>query len=104
MASTDAIRDLEPDSINEFAVVGEFGFKRVEGPFRVDKDGTVWVVFVPVEEADWTVRSLSDDEGNGAVLVADGEIVGGGILVDAVEPEGEDEIHVIIDQYARGDP
>lgn len=90
------------DSINEFVVAGEFGFQRVPGPFEVEKDGTVWGVVVP-KDAHPTVRHLDDQEGEAAVLIADAEAVGGGILTDVVEDEDHDELHVLVDQYARGD-
>ena len=93
-----------PDTINEFAVVGEFGFKRIDGPFSVEKAGTNWTVIIPGERDDPPIQTLDSDEGHAAVLVADCEVVGGGILTDAWRPEGEDELHVIIDQYAMGDP
>jgi len=97
--SADGIEQYE--SINEFAVVGEFGFQRVPGPFEVVKDGTVWGIIVP-EDAHPTVSRLSDQEGEAAVLVADAEIVGGGILTNVVEESEHDELHVLVDQYARG--
>lgn len=92
----------EPDSINEFVVAGEFGFKRVPGPFEVVKDGTVWGIVVPLD-AHPTVRTLSDDEGEAAVLFADAQAVGGGIVADVVEEESCDELHVLVDQHAIGD-
>jgi len=98
-----------PDSINEFAIVSESGFKRTEGPFSVEKEGTLWTVRIPTDPqdpaypGDISYRVLGgQDEGDGAALVADGEIVGGGIVKVVDEPEGEGELHVVVDQYARG--
>jgi len=92
---------VQYDSINEFVVVGDFGFNRVQGPWRVEKAGTKWTIILPYEELD---RELSDtDEGRGAVLIADGKAVGGGLVDLVYDPEGEGEQHVVIDQYARGD-
>jgi len=88
-------------SINEFAVIGEFGFQRVEGPFEVVKDGTVWGINVP-KDTHPTVSTLPGQEDEAAVIVADGEIVGGGILTDVVEETEHDEYHVLIDQYVMG--
>lgn len=90
-----------PDTINEFTIAGEFGFQRVPGPFEVVKDGTVWGIVVP-EDAHPTVRTLPDQEGEAAVLVADAETVGGGIVTDVVEKPDHDELHVLVDQYPQG--
>ena len=90
------------DSINEFVIVGDFGFKRVEGPWQVEKEGTKWTIILPYEEMD---RALSQkDEGQGAVLIADGKAVGGGLVDVVFDPEGEGEQHVVVDQCARGGP
>lgn len=98
-----------PTAINGFAVVGSFGFNHVEGPFSVEKEGTKWTVVIPLNEADrssvpkWTVSALRGNENDGAVLLADGEPVGGGLVDTVAEPEGENEMHVVVDQYARGE-
>lgn len=89
------------DSVNEFTIVGEFGFQRVPGPFEVEKDGTIWGIVVP-KDAHPTVSTLSGQEGEGAVLVADGRVVGGGIVTDVVEIEEHDELHVLVNQYPGG--
>lgn len=105
MTDEDAIHAKQvshPDSINEFVVAGDFGFQRVPGPFEVVKDGTIWGIVVPMD-AHPTVQHLDGQEGEAAVLIADGEAVGGGILTDVVEEEDHDELHVLVDQYARGD-
>jgi len=95
----------EPDSINEFAIVGEFGFKRVAGPFEVDKSGTNWTIMLPDDPEDIHLRTLDDDhEGDAAVLVADCEVIGGGIVTDIWNPEGEPGRRLTIDQYAMGGP
>lgn len=91
-----------PDSINEFAIVGEFGFQRVPGPFEVEKTGTVWGIVVP-EDAHPTVSTLSGQDGEAAALLADGEVVGGGVVSAVEEIEEHDELHVLVDQYAMGD-
>jgi len=59
----------EYESINEFVVVGEFGFQRVPGPFEVAKGGTVWGIVVP-EGAHPTVQTLPGQEGEAAVTSA----------------------------------
>jgi len=94
------------DSINEFAVVGEFGFQRVRGPFEVTKDGTVWEVVVPHEMARQspTIEHLDGQEGESVALVADCEIVGGGILTKVLNESGTGELVLLVDQYAMGDP
>lgn len=91
-------------TINEFGVVGEWGFVSNEGPYEADKEGTIWVIYIPSEDAGSMIHHLTDLQGEGSVILSDGEIIGGGILVDVFEPEGEEEIHVVIDQYAMGDP
>lgn len=91
-----------PDSINEFTITGDFGFQRVLGPFDVVKDGTIWGIHVP-KDTHPTVRALPSREGEAAVLVADGEVIGGGIVSDVVEVPDHDELHVLVDQYAMGD-
>lgn len=86
------------DSINELTIVGEFGFQQVPGPFDVEKDGTVWGVVVPTD-AHPTVAALPNNEGEAAVLIADGKTVGGGIVTDVVDVPEHDELHVLVDQY-----
>ena len=86
--------------INEFAIVGEFGFNRFEGPWGVEKDGTNWTI---IRSYDDITQSLDhSDEGECAVLVADGEVVGGGVVDTLFNPEDEGEEHIIVDQYAMG--
>lgn len=98
-----SVHEQVPDSINAFVVVGDFGFNDVDGPFAVEKDGTKWTIRVPTD-GDVHTALLENNEGDGAVLLADADVVGGG-LVDVVhEPEGEGELHVVVDQYARGGP
>lgn len=98
------------DTINEFAIAGDYGFQRVEGPFSVEKGGTCWTITVPTNEDDdrapnpVILNSIKSKEGEAAVIIADGTAVGGGIVDLITEPEGEGELHVIIDQYAMGDP
>lgn len=98
----------EPDSVNEFVLAGEFGFLNVEGPFTAEKEGTLWTVAIPTEDDDhgtpnrFTLDSLRDGEGKAAVLIADGTAVGGGVVDTVAEPEGEGELHVVVDQYAMG--
>ena len=89
------------DSINEFVIVGDFGFRRVEGPWRVEKEGAKWTIIIPYEDMD---RPLNQkEEGRGAVLIADGKAVGGGLVDVVFDPQDEGEQHVVVDQYARGD-
>jgi len=92
----------EYDSINEFVVVGDFGFKRAEGPWEVEKEGTKWTIIVPYDEMQ--VPFSQSDEGLGAALIADGGVVGGGIVDTVFDPKDEGEQHVVVDQYARGGP
>ena len=98
------------ESINEFVLVGEFGFHRVEGPFSVEKEGTLWTVTIPTdEEAEnapqpSTVNSLLDCADTAAVLIADGQAVGGGIVDFTNDLPSDGEIHIIVDQYAMGTP
>ena len=89
------------DSINELAVVGDFGFQRIEGPFSAEKTGTVWSVLIPMNTHP-TVSTLPDQEGEAAAIVADAEIVGGGIITDVIASEDDETLTVLIDQYARG--
>ncbi|NUC74986.1 hypothetical protein HTZ84_22235 [Haloterrigena sp. SYSU A558-1] len=92
----------EPDTINSFAVTGDFGFNHVEGPFAVEKDGTKWTIAVPHDDV-LSPSVLKDNEGDGCVLLADCEPVGGGLVETVHDPEGEGELHVVVDQYPRGD-
>jgi len=93
--------------VNTIALVGEFGFLDVEGPFDYEKDGTVWSVSIPTDEDDHTapnrgaLHSLRDAEDKCAVAIADGEVVAGGVVVAADEPEGEGKLVLAVDQYAR---
>lgn len=91
-----------PDSINEFAIVGEFGFQRVPGPFDVEKSGHVWGIVVP-KDAHPTVSTLPGQEGEAAALLADAQVVGGGVVSAVEEIEEHDELHVLVDQYAKGE-
>ncbi|ELZ05307.1 hypothetical protein [Natrialba aegyptia] len=96
------------ESINEFVLAGDFGFLRVDGPFSVEKEGALWTIKVPTAEDDYatpnrfTLSSLRDSDDKPAVLIADGQAVGGGLVDMAIEPDGEGELHIVVDQYARG--
>lgn len=95
--------------VNTIALVGEFGFLDVEGPFDYEKDGTVWSVSIPTDTDDHaapprgSLHTLRDAEDKCAVAIADCEVVAGGIVVAADEPEGEEKIILAVDQYAMGD-
>lgn len=93
-----------PGSVNELTVVGEFGFKRLGGPFTVQKDGTVWTVDIPEDYDHPSASTLPDDTERAAVLIADGETCGGGIVVEVLEDLEGVQYRVVIDQYAMGDP
>lgn len=88
------------DSINEFVIVGDFGFRRAEGPWSVEKEGTKWTIIVPYE--DMRVPLNHSHEGCGAVLIADGKAVGGGLVDVVFDPQHEGEQHIVVDQYAKG--
>lgn len=88
------------DSINELVVVGAFGFKRFKGPWEVEKEDTKWTVVFPHKSINQTPDS--HNEGFAAVLIADGKAVGGGQLDTVFTPQGENETHVVVDQYAMG--
>lgn len=90
--------ETTPDSINKLVFVGEFGFQRLDGPFSVSKDGTLWHVHVPTSHDS---HIDARERGTGAVLIADCEIVGGGVLESIEEIEGDR--YVNIDQYAIED-
>lgn len=98
------------DTINEFVIAGEFGFQRVAGPFSCEKEGTLWTVSVPTDEDDYaapntiTLNSIKRQEGESAVIIADGKAVGGGVVELTHEPEGEGKLHVVINQYAMANP
>lgn len=94
-----------PDTINSLVITGDFGFNWLEGPFEVEKDGTKWTVVVPIDELGATPTSaLENSVGDGCVLLAGCEPVGGGLIDLVDEPGGLDELHVVVDQYARGEP
>lgn len=102
--------DSKPEMINEFVTVGDKGFYRVEGPFDLEQsDGTVWSVSMPIDEEDYagidsgTASILAGSEGRHAVAIADGKAVAGGRVVEAYRPEGEDSLHVLVDQYYDGE-
>lgn len=101
MSESPGIEVDKYESVNEFAVVGEFGFHRFEGPFEVGKSGTIWCIFVP-KDSHPDVVNLDHQIGESAAITADCEIVGGGVLIDI--DEGPRVSHVLIDQYAMGDP
>jgi len=90
------------DSINEFAIVGKFGFQAVRGPFNAEKDGKVWEIIVPVESHP-TVSHIDKQEGESIALIADCEIVGGGILSRVVTSDERGEKYLYVDQYVLGD-
>jgi len=90
------------DSINEFGIAGEFGFLRFEGPFVTEKEGTKWTVVIGGDYEHPSLSVLDDQEGRAAALVADGEIVGGGVIDAVAHLDGAGKTHVVVDQYARG--
>lgn len=91
------------DSINEFVIAGKFGFLSVGGPFSVEKEATLWTIIVPNGDVDeWAMDSLRDSEGEAAVLIGDGQAIGGGLIDVTHEPEEEEELHVVVDQHAKG--
>ena len=98
-----------PKSINQLVLSGEFGFLAVDGPFTVEKDGTVWNIAIPTDEEDhatpnpFSLKSLRQSDGKAATLIADCEAVGGGLVTDARDLEDSDKLYVFVDQYAMGD-
>jgi len=99
------------DTINQLVTVGEFGFLTVDGPLSVEKDGTRWTVIIPTggdnhrTPSALAIRSTSEGANwMAAVLIADCEVVGGGVVELTDEPEGEGALHVVVDQYAMGGP
>lgn len=101
LVSDDETVEQPADSINEFVAVGEFGFLRMRGPWSVEKEGTKWTIIVPHDDS--RGRMGPENEGQGAVLIADGHAVGGGIIDVVDSPDGEGELHIVVDQYARGE-
>ena len=99
---------MTPDSINQLVTAGKFGFLAVDGPFSVEKEGTLWTVIIPTGGDDYgkpnrfTLDQLRESDGTAAVLTADCEAVGGGVVKLTDEPEGENELHVVVDQYPMG--
>jgi len=55
---------------------------------------------MPYEDLDHALSH--QDEGLGSALIADGEVVGGGLVDVVFDPEDEGEQHVVVDQYAMG--
>lgn len=93
------------DFVNEFSTVSETGFDRYEGPFEFRNEaGAKFELTVPVAHLDNEIRqtALMGHEGDAVAVVADGEIVGGGVVVDLTA--ADDVIYVMIDQYAKGGP
>jgi len=88
----------EYDTINEFALVGEFGYQRVPGPFATSKSGYVWEIIVPMDTHP-TMNHIDRQEGEAIALIADCEVVGGGILSRVVESEERGEKYLYVDQY-----
>jgi len=107
MADTQTDTPAVPNNINQLVLSGEFGFLAVDGPFTVEKDGTVWNIAIPTAEGDagtpnpFTVKSLRQSEGK-ATLIADCEAVGGGVVTKTGEI-ADDKLYVFVDQYAMGD-
>jgi len=99
---SDGAVEQTPDSINEFTIVGDFGFQRMEGPFGVEKENTVWTITVP-EGTHPTIQHMDGQTGEAVVLVADCTTVGGGIVERVEHREQSCEYLVFVDQYARGD-
>ncbi len=97
----------EIDTINSFALIGEFGFYSAEGPFPVDKSGTIWTIEISPQTLtaglSTGVGQLTDMERPTVALIADGQIVGGGVFEDFHEPEGEEVAYLLVDQYAMDD-
>lgn len=102
-----------PDSIGELVIAGDFGFKEVTGPFEAEKSGTVWTLIAPADPADADSEQAAEaarqlatvgerEEGEAAVLLTEDEVVGGGVVTESwvPEPDGPNERHVLVDQYA----
>jgi len=108
MSETSSGEVEQYDTINQLVTVGEFGYLAVDGPLSVEQDGTLWTVIIPTEGDDHstpnalTLRQLRDSDGTAAVLIADCEAVGGGVVELTDEPEGEGALYVVVDQYAMG--
>jgi len=99
-----------PESINQLVTAGAHGFAAVDGPFLVEKEGTKWTITVPLDENDALAPSDAEmltlkrlQKGESAVLIADGEAVGGGVIELTYEPDGEGERHIVVEQNAAGD-
>lgn len=101
------MREHKIDTINSFALIGEFGFYHAEGPFPVDKSGTVWTIKVEpgMLSVDLvrSVGSMTDMQCPTVALMADGQFVGGGVFEDFHEPEGEESVYLLVDQYAMSE-
>jgi len=100
-APNDIDVEAPPDSINELCFVGEFGFHRIGGPHTVSKSINEWLVEIDIEDVNF-ISGVEDNVGECAVLVADGEVIGGGVTTDVVVVDEKDEILVFVDQYAMG--
>lgn len=96
----------EIDTINSFALIGEFGFYSAEGPFPVDKSGTIWTIEISPQSLtaglSTGIGQLTDMDRPAVALMADCEIIGGGVFEDFHEPEGEEAVYLLVDQYAMG--
>lgn len=99
-AAVDGVEQYE--SINEFVIASEYGYIRFVGPFSVEKTGTRWTIMLPDDEEIPNVGMLSAAVGDAGVLIADGRAVGGGIFEEIDDPEGEDRLVAIVNQYAMG--
>lgn len=93
-----------PEYINEFAVVGEFGYNRFEGPFHAEKDGTMRVIDIPADYEHPSLSILSHHEGDSVALVIDGEVQGGGVIEDIIDDLEDTQYRVLVDEYAKCDP
>jgi len=93
----------EYEVIDEFSVIGVFGCLRFEGSFDVEKEGTKWTITIPDDYSHPSLTTLPSLDGEAVALVADCRIVGAGILDFVLDPQGEGEIHVVVDQYMMGD-
>lgn len=96
------VPEEELQAVNEFAVAGEFGFLRLEGPFEAEFEEAKWTIIIPEEFDHPSKRFLDDHIGLGAIVVADGKIVGGGLLQLVEDFEEEEDMFVVIDQYPQG--
>lgn len=105
-ASIRGIREY-PNTIQQFVFVGDFGHDTYTGRFEFAVEEGIASIIIPIESDESPLSDIREErlrghDGDYIVVVADGEVETGGKAIEIYEPDGEGQIHIVIDQYPMG--